>query len=784
MSLIMMSLIIAMFMPFALAVAAPFVRRAFGPSSGWALAAVPAGLTLFFAFHFSDIIYTGRPWQASWPWVPTFGIHFSLYVDGLSLLFLLLIAGIGALVAFYANGYMKGHPRQDQFDVFFFLFMGSMLGVVSSGHLLVMFVFWEMTSISSFLLIGFERGKVLARRSARQALLVTGGGGLALFAGLLVLGDAAGTYEIAELLERGDAVRDHPHYLAALALILIGAFSKSAIFPFHFWLPNAMSAPTPVSAYLHSATMVKAGLFLVARLLPVMGETPEWSTSLLLFGGLTAIIGPVLALEQIDLKRLLAYSTIGSLGVLMMLLGVGTETAVNAAMVYLFIHSLYKGALFMVAGAVDHETGTREVTGLSGLIRVMPLTGAAAVLAALSMAGFPPLFGFIGKELMYEAKLASPIANGLVFGVGFISNMIAVAIAFIVIIEPFMGRKVVAPRIAHEAPLALWFGPMALALCGVVFGVFPVGLGQPLLSAAASSVLGHSTAMSLKVWHGFNAIVYLSGLTALGGLILFFYREKFRNLSHFPETWRTYGPEVLYEGAVQMIVGQSSKMIRSLQNGMLSRYVLYFAFSAAGLVAVYTIQSPGFMDSIHHLGRGDVGLPPLSEVGAVMIVTGGAIAAAFGRSRLVAVSGMGLVGFGLAILYAVYSAPDVAMAQVLVETLSVVLTVFLITWLPRTTRKGASSRWLRSVAAAAVGVVMTGVFLTVGFSGPVDHPVSDYFRENSFAEAHGRNIVNVILVDFRAMDTLGEITVLAVAAIGVSALLVMTRKGEETGKKP
>jgi multicomponent Na+:H+ antiporter subunit A len=779
-----MVLIIAMFLPFAFAVVSPFVRRWLGSGSGWALAAAPAALTLLFAFYFSDIIRTGRAWTASWPWVPTLGIDFSLYVDGLSLLFLLLITGIGSLVVFYANGYMKGHPRQSQFDVFLFIFMGSMLGVVSSGHLLVMFVFWEMTSIASFLLIGFERGKVLARRSARQALLVTGGGGLALFAGLLLLGEAAGTYEITALLDRGGAVRDHPHYLAALVLVLIGAFSKSAIFPFHFWLPNAMSAPTPVSAYLHSATMVKAGLFLVARLLPVMGETPEWSGSLLFFGSLTAIIGPVLALEQTDLKRLLAYSTIGSLGVLMMLLGVGTETAVNAAMVYLFIHSLYKGSLFMVAGAVDHETGTRDVKGLNGLIRVMPLTGAAAVLAALSMAGFPPLFGFIGKELMYEAKLASPIANSLVFGVGFISNMIAVAIAFIVIIEPFLGRKVIAPRITHEAPLSLWFGPMTLALCGLIFGVFPGGLGQPLLSAAASSVLGHSTQMSLKVWHGFNAIIYLSALTALGGLVLFFYREKFRNMAHFPESWRRYGPEVIYEGSVQKIVSSSDILIRLLQDGRLGRYVLYFALSAASLVAVYSLQSPGFLTALRHLGHSGVGIPPLSEVGAVVIVTGGAVAAAFGRSRLVAVSGMGLVGFGLAILYAVYSAPDVAMAQVLVETLSVVLTVFLITWLPRSAKKSSSSKWLRSAAAAAVGIVMSLVFLVVGATGPAHPPVSDYFRENSLAEAKGRNIVNVILVDFRAMDTLGEITVLAVAAIGVSALLVMTRRSERKGEAP
>jgi multicomponent Na+:H+ antiporter subunit A len=780
--------LIAIFLPFALAVVAPLLRRLTGAWTSAILSSITGALTLFFVASFWGVISRGETELGSWEWVPSFDLRLSFYIDGLTLLFLILIAGIGALVVFYSGGYMKNHPRRSHFDVFLFLFMGSMLGLVSSGNLLVMFIFWEMTSIASFLLIGFDRGRVLARHSARQALLVTGGGGLALFAGILLLGSAGQTFELSELMqtERAALIREHHLYFPALILILIGAFTKSAITPFHFWLPNAMSAPTPVSAYLHSATMVKAGVFLVARLLPIMGGTIEWLSLLLFFGGGTALVGPILALEQTDLKRLLAYSTVGSLGVLMMLLGVGTEVAVNAAIVYLFIHSLYKGALFMVAGAVDHEAGTRDVLGLSGLIRVMPITGAAAVLAGLSMAGFPPLFGFIGKELMYEAKLDSPVANVLVFGVGFISNMIAVAIAFMVMFEPFLGKKILSPKVAHEAPFSLWFGPMVLAVSGLLFGVFPGGLGQPLLSAAVSSTLGQSTQMSLKVWHGFNAIFYLSALTALGGIGLFFLRAKFRQLAHFPAPLRGHGPEVIYETVLSKSVELSSRMIDSLQNGLLSRYVLYLALTSAVVLGSYLLHSadmiPGANDFL--VAIYNTGWPPLSEIGSVVIVTCGAVAAAFGRSRLVAVSGMGLVGFGLAILYAVYSAPDVAMAQVLVETLSVVLTVFLITWLPRAREFKPSAKWLRAFSALLFGALMSFVFLNVGTRAPASDPVSDFFRQNSFSAAKGRNIVNVILVDFRAMDTLGEITVLAVAAIGVTALLVqVTRSRKSDGPK-
>ncbi|MDW7680546.1 MAG: proton-conducting transporter membrane subunit, partial [bacterium] len=403
----MTPLIFTVFSVFIAAAFVPVINRLFREKTGTMLAILPLSIFIYLLSYIPKVCIASecQTFYVLKQWVPGLGIHFSFYLDGLSLIFALLISGIGTLIVIYGSGYLHGHQFLNRFYIYLLLFMGSMLGVVLSGNLITIFIFWELTSISSYLLIGFDNESEKSRYAALQALLVTGLGGLALMAGFLLIGNVSGSFEITELLNNPEIIRSSDFYLPILLLVLAGAFTKSAQLPFHFWLIGAMQAPTPVSAYLHSATMVKAGIYLLARLHPVLGGSGEWHYIVTFFGVATMLIGALLALPQVDLKKLLAYTTVSALGTLTMLLGIGTTLAIKAAMVYLIVHSLYKGALFMVAGAIDHETGTRDVQVLGGLIKVMPVTAVAAGLAAFSMSGFPPLLGFISKELLYEANL-------------------------------------------------------------------------------------------------------------------------------------------------------------------------------------------------------------------------------------------------------------------------------------------------------------------------------------------------------------------------------------------
>jgi multicomponent Na+:H+ antiporter subunit A len=457
---------------FLLALIAPALHRRLCGATGWVLALPVLAVTTWFATLLPGIACGGVVMESR-PWVPALGIDLAFRVDGWSLLFLLLIGGIGALILIYAAGYFQGHRQAGRFYAFILLFMGSMLGLVTADNLILLFIFWELTSFSSYLLIGFDHEKPESRATALQALLITGGGGLALLVGFLLIGQVSGSYSYSALLEQPDMLRDHALYLPILLLVLAGAFTKSAQVPFHFWLPGAMTAPTPVSAYLHSATMVTAGIYLLGRFSPLLGGTDAWHYLVTSVGAVTMLIGALMALVQTDLKRLLAYSTVSALGTLTLLLGIGTVLAVKAVAVFLIVHSLYKGALFMIAGAVDHETGTRDVRALGGLFKVMPITALAAGAAALSMSGFPPLLGFIGKELLYEANLAAPQAAVLITGAGVAANIIIVAVALMVGFLPFLGRPLLPLKALHEPPLALWLGPLVLATLGLVAGLFP-----------------------------------------------------------------------------------------------------------------------------------------------------------------------------------------------------------------------------------------------------------------------------------------------------------------------
>jgi multicomponent Na+:H+ antiporter subunit A len=550
-----------------------------------------------------------------------------------------------------------------------------------------------------------------------------------------------------------------------LLLILVGVFTKSAQVPFHFWLPGAMTAPTPVSAYLHSSTMVKAGIYLLARLNPVMGGTDEWHYIISIAGVLTMLFGVLMAMPQTDLKRILAYSTVSALGTLTLLLGLSTNLATKAAMLFLVVHALYKGALFMVAGSVDHATGTRDIGLLGGLRLAMPLTAVAAVISALSMAGLPPLLGFISKELLYEAKMQAPNATLLITGSGILANLLMVSLAGIVCIGTFFGAAGKTPKTPHEVPLAMWLGPAVLAGIGLVIGLFPDSLAKPLIAPAVNAVRAEDTIVKLALWHGLNPVLALSMLTFMMGFVVYLFRVKLLKIFSPFKKLVVVGPEHLYELAMKGLTMFAATQTRFFQNGYLRYYIITIISVTAFLVGYKLAVLQGFTTSL------DFANLHFYEVALAVLILVASVSAVRISSRLGAVAALGVVGFGVALVYIFYGAPDLAITQILVETLMVILFVLVIYHLPRFGKM--SSRKVRvrdAFLSLAVGAVVS-ILVLKAVSLQFHPTISGYFNENSVPLGHGRNIVNVILVDFRAIDTLGEITVLAAAALGVFALL-------------
>lgn len=748
---------------FALSLAAPWLYRMSRGATGWVLALLPVGLTLFFASFIAPIA-DGQVLAVSYAWVPSLGLNLSFYLDGLSLLFALLISAIGALVLIYSGGYMAGHQQIGRFYAFILAFMASMLGLVLAANALALFVFWELTTITSYLLIGFEHKREEAREGAQQALLVTGAGGLVLLAGLLLLGQAGGSLELPALVEQGEAVRAHEHYLPILALLLIGAFSKSAQVPFHFWLPNAMEAPTPVSAYLHSATMVKAGIYLLARLRPVLGDTAAWWYSLTIVGAVTMLVGAYLALRQTDIKRLLAYTTVSALGMLTLLLGLGTELAAEAAIVFLLAHALYKGALFLVAGNIDHEAGTRDVTKLRGLRSAMPVTAAAAALAALSMAGLPPTLGLIGKELLYDAGVEAHQVPALLAGTMVAANILYVAAAGIAGLLPFTGPQSEAAHHAHKAPPGMWLGPALLAGLGIIGGLLPSSV-EPLVAPAIAATHGEPVDIRLALWHGLNLTVVLSALTVLAAAGAYAAWSTLRRMMASLDTLTSWGPERWYRLALSAVNQLARLQTRLLLSGYLRTYVLIIIITAVVLVGYPLLQQVG------------LGWPArwrelhLYEAGVAGMILIATLLTVSTSSNVGAIAALGVAGYGVALIYVLFSAPDLAITQVMVDTLTVILFVLVFYRIPNFSKLTNEPTRIRdAMIALAAGGLVTLLVLAAD-RAQFAPPISGFFVETSLPEAHGRNIVNTILVDFRALDTLGEITVLTLAGIGVYALL-------------
>jgi multicomponent Na+:H+ antiporter subunit A len=756
--------------PFLLAIAAPWLHRAMPHQAGRLLALLIAGL-------FAVIWVTpDQPEPFVFNWVPSLDISLSFLFDGLGKLMALIITGIGALILLYGGSYLHGDPRLPRLYATLLGFMGSMLGVALGGNLLFIFVCWELTSITSFVLIGFDHHRAEARAAALQSLLVTALGGLSLLAGVVMLGQMAGSYELYEIA-KVEALGDHTMYLPALILILLGAFTKSAQVPFHFWLPGAMQAPTPVSAYLHSATMVKAGVFLLARLNGSIGGTDEWMFLLITFGGITMLLGNLVALTRTDLKQILAYSTVGMLGTLTMLIGVGTPIAAASATALLVAHALYKGGLFMVAGILDHETGTRDSRVLSGLGRALPFTFAGAALAAFSCMGVIPLFGFIAKEKSYLTLIQAPHLGLWLVAAGVLANAAVVSIAAITGLRPFLGKEMQVEgepqtepqKEPHEAPVDMWIGPLLLGGFGLVLGIFAGAPIADLLERAAAGLHGQPIPFELKLWAGlegdYGLAIGLSVLTLALGAVMFYWRSIGLRAAKGLDRVAPIAPASIYQRTYTGSLKGAEMLTRRVQNGLLNTYlrIIVVTLIALSLYSIY--RQP---DITLHTSVADI---QAHEIGVIVVVVVGVLVAVLSRSRMLAVASLGVIGLGVTLFYAFFSAPDLAMTQIMVETLMVLLFVLVFFFLPRYAQVSSRYERLRDLAVSVMfGALMT-VMVLAATGEESFQSRSEYYAEQSVPGGHGRNVVNVILVDFRSLDTLGEVTVLVAAGLGVVAML-------------
>lgn len=745
-----------------------------GRSPSPLLATIPAILFVAFCTYVPDL--GNGPVIEAHRWIPTLGISAAFRIDGLSLLFALLISGIGAAIFLYASSYMRGMERLPRFFVALTLFMGSMIGAVLADDLVLLIVFWELTSLTSFLLIGTTPESAEARRSAQQGFLVTVAGGLALLAGAILLGQMAGTYSITQILAQGDAIAAHPLAPASIVLFAAGAFAKSAQVPLHSWLPNAMVAPTPVSAFLHSATMVKLGVYLLARFNPVFEGHALWAPLLITIGTATMLVGAVLAMRETDLKRVLAYSTVVSLGTLVLLIGVPGEASPVAVVAFLLGHALYKACLFLVAGVIDHETGTRDAAVLGGLRRAMPLTAGAAFLGGLSMAGLPPFIGFLAKELVYETSLA--VSSWLVVGMALIANAAMVVVAGLVTVRCFLGAPVPTTKPPHDPGFAMLAGPVLLAALGLAFGLAPWIVGDAVVLPAAQAIAGHPVAYDLSLWHGFTPMLALSMATLLLGLFAFRTWGSLRSGLARAGAIDRFGPDRAYDRLVDGLQRLAAWQTTLIQTGSLRIYV-------GRIIAVLSIAAAATL-----LLRGGVELPTFdvdlsaSDSALAVLLVAGALAVVVARNFVSGLLAAGVVGFTVALLFLFQGAPDLAFTQFSVEAIAIVILLAIVGRLPFREQdyRTRSQRMRDGMIAGGFGVVATLILLSV-LSLPFDSRLSDYFRTASFPEAHGRNLVNVILVDFRALDTLGEITVLGLAAIAAAAVISgLTRKIAE--KRP
>lgn len=763
-----MSLLLIILLPMLGALLPPLTER-----FGRTICAYSAALGPLIAFGlllgYLPALFQGQVFFSHHSWMPQLGLDLSLRLDGLSMMFALLIVGIGLLVLLYARYYLAKNDSLGRLYALLQIFMMAMLGIVMSDNILLLVVFWEVTSLSSFLLIGYWSYRSDARKGARMALTITGAGGLALLAGALILGEIVGSFNLGVILASAELIQSHSLYPVALVLVLLGAFTKSAQFPFHFWLPHAMAAPTPVSAYLHSATMVKAGVFLLARMYPALSGTDLWFYIVTFTGMATLVFGAYTALFKHDLKGLLAYSTISHLGLITMLLGFSTGLAAVAAIFHIINHATFKASLFMAAGIIDHETGTRDMRKINGMWQYMPVTATVAMVAASAMAGVPLLNGFLSKEMFFTETLQVELLGDLKWIIPFIATLagvFSVAYSFRFIHDVFFnGKPIDLPKFPpHEAPRYMIFPMAVLMVLCVLVGIFPNFTVAPFLEAATRAVIGQNIPeYHIAIWHGINLPLAMSATALIGGLLLYSQRK---GLFAFYERKYRHDEKVAFEHRVQRSVRLAQLITDSLENSSLQRYMALFISAAVVLGA---FQFYALKDLV-----GPIALSPIdgiSLLAAIILMVGAFGTVLIHHNRFAALLLLSVVGLIVALTFIRFSAPDLALTQISVEVVTIVLMMLALYFLPQLTpNESGGRRVTRDILLAGSAGIGIGLLVFAVLTRPYT-TIGDYFLANSVSGGGGTNVVNVILVDFRGFDTLGEITVLAIAAIGIYIML-------------
>ncbi|MFP7332778.1 Na+/H+ antiporter subunit A [Shouchella clausii] len=786
---------IAILTPFIVALFIPFLyKRLSAIHTGWFVLAVPVALFAILASYIPAVA-NGETFYSSIPWLPSLGINFTAYLDGLGLIFALLITGVGSLVILYSIYYLsKERESLHHFYIYLLMFMGAMLGVVFSDNLLVLYVFWELTSISSFLLIAYWHHRRQSRYGAQKSMLITVMGGIGMLAGFLMLSSFAGTFSVREIIGGMGDYASHALFVPAMLLILLGAFTKSAQFPFHIWLPDAMEAPTPVSAYLHSATMVKAGIYLVARFTPVFGGEAVWFWVVSIVGIVTLFWGSFTAIRQTDLKALLAYSTISQLGLIMTLLGLGSAAlhfdvidnqsfyyslAIFAALFHLVNHSTFKGALFMVVGIVDHETGTRDIRKLGGLMAVMPVTFTVAVIGSFSMAGLPPFNGFLSKEMFFTAVLRiielpffSVETWGLLFPIiAWLASVLTFVYCLILIFKTFFGehQPEKLEKSAHEAPFGMLVSPVILASLVVAFFFFPNVLGEFLLKPAYGAVMPAFIEAGvfdyqIKAWHGINTELLMTlGIVGLGFVL---YRSLPRWIGVYSLFPAKLSLDRLYNGALISVERRSNEITNRYMTGNMYHYLLYIFLVILGLVYTIALTTGALSFDVSN----DAPISIYEGIlAAVMAIT--AISILFAKSRMTGILLNGVLGYLVALFFVFFRAPDLALTQLVIETVTAALFLLCFYFLPDWDKQKHKTKpkLLNGLIAVATGAMVTVLALSVNNNRLFDSISA--FYENAYELAGAKNIVNAILGDFRAFDTMLEVVVLLIAGLGVYVLI-------------
>ncbi|MCC5792652.1 MAG: DUF4040 domain-containing protein [Legionellaceae bacterium] len=756
-------------LPLLAMLAVPLVLRwTSGNVAGWLLSVFPASMFILLLLHIPDI-GQGKVFSLDWNWFPSMQVAFAFRLDGLSQLYLLLISGIGFPVVIYSKAYFGEHDYVRRYFLFLFLFLLGMTGAVLADDIISLFVFWEITSFCSFFLIALNHKSHKAQKVANDALFITMLGGLCLLAGFILLAIMSGTYRISLLYDQSSQLLQQPGFQWMLALILIGAFTKSAQFPFSFWLPGAMAAPTPVSAYLHSATMVQLGIYLLSRFHPVFAASEAWGLILVTIGSITMLSSVFAAFKQLDMKLMLAYTTVTALGSLVFTLGSSNPMTIKASVSFFLVHALYKATLFMAVGDIQHQTGSRHLKKVSGVYKAMPLTFLAVCVAAGSMAGLPPLLGFYVKELVYEASLAPTFLSIIMTAIVVLANMMMAAIAYKLVFIPFKGKA--RRRNLKEANIHMSLNALLVAIVTMILSVFPEGLDHYVLSPAAAVILGKASSVSLLPTNeGINASLLLSGITLLGAVVLYRKRRFLRRRLIGANILYWLVPQRIYQIVMDSCLTVAKGWTVFWQSGYLHRYTM--------IVFVFMFVFIGSFFAPYPLTRPHLSSPFLLSIISLWLV--GSAAMLLWVCRFIkGLIALGVFGLGLAFFFVIQGAPDVAMTQILIESLMIILIVFSLSgqgrW-PDLGRESTWHRWTRGAIALGVGL-LTAVMVNGLLREPFDTQLGQYFLDHSLLIGHGRNVVNVILVDFRALDTLGEVIVVLLAAVGIYGLLPKRRRG-------